>query len=92
MAKHKKSDKVNPRRRPATEADMMRAVKIGTDEAVSLTRAIFLTVLRDKEGYDNDRLLKFWEEVESLSDEIVEGRVSLSDLKWVLREEAGIFL
>ena len=88
----RKSKKVNPCRRPATQADVRKAVRANTDETVSLTQAIFFTVLRDKEGYDDEHLRAFWEHVKNLSDEIIEGRVSLTDLRYVLREEAGIYI
>ena len=89
---HKKTKKVNPRRRPATAEDVKRAAKAGVDETVSATQAIFFTVLRDKEGYDKEQLTKFWQEVKDLSDEILEGYVSINDLKRVLREEVGIYI
>ena len=87
-----KPKKINPRRRPATAADVKKAAKTGVEEAVSATQAIFFTVLRDKKGYDNDELQDFWDEVKVLSEEILEKRVSISDLRYVLREEAGIYI
>lgn len=81
----RKNRKINPQRRPKPDTDSVR-------KAVSGTQAIFFTVLRDKEGYDKDKLLDFWENVNKLSEEIVEGRVSVSDLKRVLREEAEIYI
>ena len=71
---------------------MKKAAKTGVEEAVSATQAIFFTVLRDKKSYDNDELQDFWDEVKVLSEEILEKRVSISDLRYVLREEAGIYI
>lgn len=90
MAKRRK--KTNPRKIPATAADVKRAAKEGVDGTVSGVQAIFFTVLRDKEGYDKERLHEFWENVKKLSEEIIEGRVTISDLRQVLREEAGIYI
>ena len=87
-----KRKKVNPRKRPATAADVKKAVKASVQETVSNTQAIFFTVLMDKEGYDKEKLRDFWKKVQNLSDEIIEGRVSISDLRCVLREEAGIYI
>ena len=81
----RKNRKVNPQRRPKPDTD-------GVRKAVSSTQAIFFTVLRDKEGYDKEKLADFWENVNKLSEEIIEGRVSVSDLKRVLREEAEIYI
>ena len=91
MPKAKKR-RVNPRRRPATVADVKKAAKSGVAEAVSGTQTIFFSVLRDKVGWDNEQLRDFWQKVKDLSDEVVEGRISISDLRCVLREEAGIYI
>lgn len=82
--------KTNPRRIPATAEDVKKAAKSSVAETVSATQAIFFTVLRDKEGYDNERLAEFWRKIKDLSDEILTGYVSIGDLKRVLREEAGV--
>ena len=87
-----KSKKVNPNRRPATQADVKKAAKSGVEGSVSTTQGIFFSVLRDKEGFDKERLQDFWANVRKLSDEIVEGRVSVADLRLVLREEDDIFV
>ena len=42
----KSHKKTNPRRIPATAADVKKAAKSGVEEAVSATQAIFFTVLR----------------------------------------------
>ena len=88
----KKRGKVNPRRVPATAADVKKAAKSGVKETVSAVQTIFFTVLMDKEGWDKEKLRDFWGKVKDLSDEIVEKRVSISDLKNVLREEAQIYI
>ena len=89
---YKKRKKTNPRRIPATQADVKRAAETGVAKAVRDTQTIFFTVLRDKEGYEIEDLQRFWEKVQKLSDEITEGYVSVSDLRHTLREEAGIYI
>lgn len=54
--------------------------------------AIFLSVLRDKEGYGRRRLQRVWEEIQSLTASIDSGYVSVRDLLQTLEEEAGIRL
>ena len=46
--------KTNPRKRPATIADINRAAKATRDTATRLTATIFLTTLLDKEGADTE--------------------------------------
>ena len=84
--------KVNPRRRPATEADVKRAKASASDEAVKLAIAIFLTVLCDDFNFDKDQLQLAWERMDKRSESIKEHRVSAWDLVEVLREEYGIDL
>lgn len=84
--------KVNPRRRPASEADVKRAKASASDEAVKLAIAIFLTVLCDDFNFDKDQLQLAWERMDKLSEEIKERRVSAWDLVEVLKEEYGIDL
>ena len=60
MAKRKK---VNPRRRPATLADVNKAKKEAMDIAITSAWAILFTALRDKEGFGYVRLRRVWDEV-----------------------------
>lgn len=81
--------KVNPRRRPATQADVQRAKQKGQEEAIKLAWSILFTVLRDKEGYDLEGLQRVWKEVDDLSDSIAKGYCTVTDLRDVLKQEIG---
>lgn len=84
--------KVNPRRAPATKADVLKAKREAEDRALETAWSIFFSVLRDKEGYDLDGLKRVWKEVEDLSDSIAKGYCSISDLRDVLKQEEGVCL
>lgn len=84
--------KVNPRKRPATHADVQKAKKDATSDAISFAWAIMFTCLHDKEGWGRVRLQRLWKEVEDLSDSIAKGYVSVADLKYTLKEEMGVEL
>lgn len=84
----KKSKKVNPRKRPLSEADVPKI----RDEAIHLAFAIFLTVLKDNFGFDNDQIIYAWERADKLSEEAKDGRIKLWDLVGVLRDEYNIDL
>lgn len=84
--------RVNPRRRPATLADVEKARKQAQSEAVKYAWAIMFSVLRDKEGWGVVRLKRLWDEVEDLSDSIEKGYVSVQDLLETLEEEIGAVL
>ena len=83
-------NKVNPRRRPATMADVNRAVEQATNDALTASAAIFLTVLCDKEGADAEIIQRVWQEMQELSQSIIDGYVSVADLKDTLRKEYGV--
>lgn len=84
--------KVNPRRRPATQADVERAKKKAMEQSCKYAWAIMFTVLMDKENATPEILQRVWSEVDSLSEEVAEGRVSIADLIYTLKEESGIYL
>lgn len=84
--------KVNPRRKPATVADVEKAAKQAQEIAVKAAWSIFFTVMRDKEGYGGKRLMRVWQEINELSDSVSKGYVSLNDLMRTLEDEAGIVL
>lgn len=81
--------KTNPRRQPATQADVDRAWDRGVIAGVNNAVVIFLTVLVDKFN-GADHIADVWQEINKLSEEIKEGRVSCADLRTVLREEYDI--
>ena len=91
MAKGK-AKKVNPRRKPVSEADLNRAKATASDQAVKLAIAIFLTVLKDDFDFDNDQLVHAWERLDKLSEEVAEHRISAWDLINVLHEEYNVDL
>lgn len=84
--------KPNPRRVPRTQADVERATKKAFDDAAANAMVLFLTVMLDKEGADEEMLCRIMREVEDLSTSVVEGYVSVSDLKHVLKTEYNIYV
>ena len=80
--------KTNPRRIPVTMATVNKA----KDEAIHLAMAIFLLVLKDDMGYNNDQITFVWNRVDKLSREVAEGRVKIWDFIDVLESEYSISL
>ena len=83
------SKKTNPRNIPRSQADCDKAFDHGVREGVSGSTAIFLTVMVDKFG-EADNVPNIWREIIKLSEEVSEKRVSMPDLKRVLKEEYDI--
>lgn len=81
--------KVNPRRKPITQADADRAWDDGVIKGVENATAIFLTVLLDKFN-GADYIADVWREINKLSEEVKERRVTVADLRRVLYEEYGV--
>lgn len=84
--------KTNPRRIPATWADVERARQDGIDEAIKHCWAIFFNVLMDKEHAEIDDLIRVWKEVDELSHSVEQGYVTIADLIYTLKTEVGIDL
>lgn len=87
-----KKRRTNPRRIPALAAEAERSIREMSRLSLVAAYAIFLSVLRDKEGYGRRRLQRVWEEIQSLTASIDSGYVSVRDLLQTLEEEAGIRL
>lgn len=83
MAKKKR---VNPRRIPATLADVNKAKKEAMNIAITSAWAILFTALRDKEGFGYVRLRRVWDEVNYISDSIGKGYIDIDDLVNELKE------
>lgn len=81
--------KTNPRKIPVTMADIGRAKREAQNRAIEAAWSIMFTVLRDKEGYSTEDLQRVWHGVNELSDSIAKGYCKISDLKDVLKKEAG---
>ena len=84
------SGKVNPRRHPTTMADVNRAAQRAANDALTASAAIFLTVLCDKESADVEIVQRVWQEMQALSQSIIDGYVSVADLKNTLSNEYGV--
>lgn len=84
--------KVNPRRKPASKADVDRAKADAMNEAIKFCWVIMFSVMADKYGWRTRRLRTLWNRVEKLSQEIGEERVSVADLQRTLANEYGIDL
>ena len=84
--------KVNPRRRPATAADVARAKQAATTEATQAVATIFLSVLRDKKDMSTEELQDIWAAVEERCDSLGQGYCNLFDLRDTLAQEDGIYI
>ena len=85
-------NKVNPRRRPATAADVARAKKDAVHESTCAALVILFSVLRDRKGMTTDELQDIWASVMDRSDSINQGYCNLSDLRDTLAQEDGIYI
>ena len=69
-------------------ADVERAKKQGTREAIEFAWAVMFTVLRDKEGKETEDLRRIWEEVNDVCESYSKGYVTIADLKKVLKDDS----
>lgn len=85
------SKRINPRRRPATQADVERAKNAAVREATTATLAIVLSVLLDKFG-GADYIQDVWREINNRSEAVMHGYASIADYKHILKKDYGIEL
>lgn len=78
--------KPNPRRVPRTQADVDRAYTDGVKDGSHIASVIMMSALLDKFGLE-DRIPEVWAAFEKLSLAVMERRVTVADLRTVLREE-----
>lgn len=83
-------NKINPRRIPRTEADVERAKQLGLKIGQEYATAIFLTVLYDKEFATPEIIQRVWGEIQDLAGSVIDGYVTIADLKHTLKEEYGV--
>ena len=85
-----KKKRVNPHKKPASQADVKRAAEHAKNQAVNFAIAMFLTVMFDKFGFDAEQLQRVWAEVNNLADSVAKGYVDMQDLMTVLDEEYNV--
>lgn len=77
---------------PKSYATVFGAKQIGQLRGIKCATAIFLRVMKDKEGATSEDVNRIWKEIEDLSDSIAKGYVKLEDIQQSLLEEDGINL
>jgi hypothetical protein len=85
-----KPKKTNPRRRPATQADVDRAFADGISAGVNTAMAILFIVLLDKTEADADFIAALMPMVADYSGEVKDKHLTYADLKDVLKHEYDI--
>lgn len=78
--------------RPLSYADILKLKAEAKSQGVIEAFVIFFSALRDKEGFDRERLRRVLDEMNGYADSIRNGYVTIQDLHTVLKEEAGIEL
>lgn len=84
--------KTNPRRRPATQADINRAKTEATDAAMTRLLQMVLYVLVDKHNATHEELGQLAAEVNYVADSINRGYLKFSDITNVLEGEYDVHL
>lgn len=84
--------RINPRRRPATMADLERAKKDAEARGLDMAVCIILSALLDKGFLDPEQMRPAWDAINDKSDSIVRGYCNVNDLRRALREDYGIYV
>lgn len=90
--KRKNSPKINPRRRPASQADVIKAKEEAVAKAIVLTKALTFTALLDEGIIKPEDVRRGWEKTKYLADSTKRGYVSLQDMYDTLVADYGVDL
>lgn len=82
--------KPNPRKVPATQADVDKAKREGHNTGITLAMAIMFTAILDKGFVERERIPDLWNAVQYVSQSIIDGYVNVYDQLKMLEEEYGI--
>lgn len=83
------SKKINPRRRPASQADIIKARAKGQNDALQTALGISVFTLKELNA-DKEQTHRFVEKFNYISDSIAKGYIFWRDIEQALREEYGI--
>lgn len=86
----KKSKKINPRRKPATQADVKRAKNNAINQSIILCKALVFQALLDEGVLEPENVKRGWERTQYLADSLNKKRCTLNDLYKSLAEEYGL--
>lgn len=87
-----KNKKVNPRKRSATGADVEKAKKYATNEAIKRILYLVLYILIEKHEAPYEDIQQLASEVNYYADSITKGYVSWKDIERVVIEEYKVSL
>lgn len=87
-----KSKKVNPRKRPATGADVEKAKKDATNEAIKRILYLVLYILIEKHDAPYEDIQQLASEANYYADSITKGYVSWKDIERVVVDEYKVSL
>lgn len=84
--------KTNPRRQPATMADINRAKTAATTEAMRRMIYLMLYVLIDKHQAPREDIKQFAEEINYYADSVKNRYITWKDIEHVVKEEYEVYL
>ena len=79
--------KTNPRRVPATQADVKRAYQDGVTEGIERGLRLFLFTLIDKHDAPMENVRQLVEEINYTAESVSQGYIKWADIAHVLQEE-----
>lgn len=87
-----KGKKINPRRRPATMADVKKAKKEAESNALDMSIAIILLSLLDAGFLTPDTMRPAWDAINYKSESVIKGYCKPHDMFQTLAEEYDVYV
>lgn len=79
--------RVNPNRKPSTEADVKRAERRGMERGLDNALTLMLWVLADKHDATPEEINKFGDKLMELADSVQRGYVRFDEIRAALKDE-----
>lgn len=84
--------KINPRKKPLSQADYNRAKKKAEDTALNVALAIILSALLDGKFLTPEQMRPAWEYVNYKADSVARGYANANDMIQALEDEYDIYI
>lgn len=83
--------KINPKKKPATEADVKQAYRDGCYDGGHITFACVMLSVKDAGLADNDTLAEVWKHTQMLMEQLAANEIKLKEIDAVLAEEYNVY-
>lgn len=86
-----KKKKINPKKKPATEADVKRAYNDGCYDGGHVVFDCVMLSIKDANLADNETMIEIWKHTQMLLEQLRDKEIKLKEIDAVLAEEYNVY-